>query len=146
MAEGMGAEGNWNGKEGRSISCLLPPRQEPSHISRVKPLNIRSGLHPGWAQGYQERMMATENLMRDAGSSMIKVLWDNLQGWDRLGGRREMQEGTRVYLWLTDTDVWQRQTQYPPIESKYYFRKPRQKKKIYIYIDTRTYITFMYFT
>lgn len=102
MAEGMGAEGNWNGKEGRS--SLLPPatQQEPSHISR------QATQHPIRSFTLAEhrdikRMMATENLMRDAGSSMIKVLWDNLQGWDRLGGRREMQEGTHVYTydWLT---------------------------------------------
>ena len=32
-----------------------------------------------------------------------------LEGWDRVGGRKEVQEeGTHVYLWLIHVDVWQK--------------------------------------
>lgn len=39
MTEGMGAEGNWKGEEGRFTFYLLPPQQEPSHTSRARPFN-----------------------------------------------------------------------------------------------------------
>ena len=41
------------------------------------------------------------------------VLGDNLEGWDGVGGRREVQEGgTCVYLCPIHADVWQKPTQY----------------------------------
>ena len=37
------------------------------------------------------------------------VPFDNLEGWDGVGGGREVQkEGTCVYLWLIHVDVWQK--------------------------------------
>ena len=40
--------------------------------------------------------------MYDAGSSRIKVLCDNLQGWDKEGGRREVQKGGGICTPMTD--------------------------------------------
>ena len=40
-------------------------------------------------------------------------LCDNLDGWDGIGGGKEVQEeGTYVYLWLIHVDVWKKPTQY----------------------------------
>ena len=39
------------------------------------------------------------------------MLCDNLEGWDRVGGRFKMEE-TYVCRWLTHVDVWQKPTQY----------------------------------
>ena len=40
-------------------------------------------------------------------------LCNNLEGWDRPGGGREVQEaGVQVYIWLIHIDVWQKPTQY----------------------------------
>jgi len=41
-------------------------------------------------------------------------LGDNREGWDGIGGRREVQEGGNIYiyLWLIHVDVWQKPTQY----------------------------------
>ena len=51
-------------------------------------------------------------MLYEAGSSN-PVLSDNLEEWDGVGGgRRFRREGTSVYLWLTDADVWQKPTQY----------------------------------
>ena len=38
------------------------------------------------------------------------ALYDNLEGWDGVGGGR--REGTYVYLWLIHVDIWQKPTQY----------------------------------
>ena len=41
------------------------------------------------------------------------MLCGNLEGWDGLGGGRELRrEGTYVYLWLIHVDVRQRPIQY----------------------------------
>ena len=41
------------------------------------------------------------------------LLCDNLEGWDGVGGGREVQRNeTYVYLWLIHDDVWQKSTQY----------------------------------
>ena len=41
------------------------------------------------------------------------MLCDNLEGWDRAGGGREVQgEKTCVYLWLVHADIWQKPTQH----------------------------------
>ena len=41
------------------------------------------------------------------------MLCDKLEGWDGVGGGREVQEGgTHVYLWLIHVDVEQKPTQY----------------------------------
>ena len=41
------------------------------------------------------------------------MLCDNLEGWDGVGGGREVYEGgSYVYLWLIHVDVWQKPTQY----------------------------------
>ena len=51
-------------------------------------------------------------MLYDGGSSN-QVLCDNLEEWDGVGGRREIQEGGDIlYLWLIHVDVWQRLTQY----------------------------------
>ena len=40
------------------------------------------------------------------------MLYDNLEGWDGVGGRREVQEGgAQVYLGLNHVDVWQKPMQ-----------------------------------
>ena len=38
------------------------------------------------------------------------MLCENLDGWDGMGGRFK-REGTYVYLWLIQVDIWQRPTQ-----------------------------------
>ena len=38
-------------------------------------------------------------------------LCDNLEGWNGVGGGRQVQEGTYVYLRLIHVDVWQKPTQ-----------------------------------
>ena len=36
-------------------------------------------------------------------------LYNNLEGWERMGGGREFKrEGTYVHLWLLHVDVWQK--------------------------------------
>ena len=40
---------------------------------------------------------ASGNLLYDAGSSNL-VLCDNLEGWDRVGGGREVQEGGDICI------------------------------------------------
>ena len=41
------------------------------------------------------------------------MLCDNLEGWDDVGGGREVKrEGAYGYLWLIHVDVWQKPTQY----------------------------------
>ena len=41
------------------------------------------------------------------------MLCDNLEGWDGVGGGREVYEGgSYVYLWLIHVDVWQKPTRY----------------------------------
>ena len=50
------------------------------------------------------------------------MLCDKVEGWDRVGGGREVQEGGAYgYLWLTHVDGWQKQhniVNYPPIKNK----------------------------
>ena len=51
-------------------------------------------------------------MLYDAGSPSL-VLCDNLDGsggWE-VGGRFK-REGTYVYLWLIDVDIWQKPTEY----------------------------------
>ena len=43
-------------------------------------------------------------MLYDAGNPRL-VLCDNLEGWGGEGGRREVQEGRDIYLWLTHVDV-----------------------------------------
>ena len=41
------------------------------------------------------------------------MLCDNLEGWDKVGGGREVQKGGDIYnLWLIHVDVWQKPTQH----------------------------------
>ena len=41
------------------------------------------------------------------------MLCDNLEGWDRVEGGMEVQEGGDMYnLWLIHVDVWQKPTQH----------------------------------
>ena len=41
------------------------------------------------------------------------VHWDNPEGWDGEGGRREGQDGgTHVHPWLIHVNVWQKPLQY----------------------------------
>ena len=41
------------------------------------------------------------------------MLCDNLEGWDRVEGGMEVQEGRDMYnLWLIHVDVWQKPTQH----------------------------------
>ena len=41
------------------------------------------------------------------------VLCDNLEGWDGVGGGKEVQEGrTLIYLWLIHIDIWKKPTQH----------------------------------
>ena len=41
------------------------------------------------------------------------MLCDSLEGWDGVGGGREVQEGgDYVYLWLIHVDGWQKLIQY----------------------------------
>ena len=41
------------------------------------------------------------------------MLCDNLEGWDGVGGGREVKrKGTCVYLWHIHVDVWQKPTQF----------------------------------
>ena len=39
------------------------------------------------------------------------MLWDNLEGWDEVGGRFK-SEATYVYLWLIHIAAWQKPTQH----------------------------------
>lgn len=133
MAEGMGAEGTGTARKEWLISCLLPPRQEPSHISRVKPLNIR---HPvftlaehrdikrGWWQQKIWCGMQGAQWLRCSGTT-----YRDGTGWE--AGGRCKRGHVYTYDWLTL--MWRVDKHNIPIESKYYFRKPRQKKYIYIY-------------
>jgi len=38
------------------------------------------------------KQIASGSFLHDAGSSNL-VLWDNLEGWEEVGSRREVQEG-----------------------------------------------------
>ena len=41
------------------------------------------------------------------------MLCDNLEGWDKVVGGREVQKGGDIYnLWLIHVDVWQKPTQH----------------------------------
>ena len=59
------------------------------------------------------KYIASENLLYDAGSSN-KVICDNLERWDGMGGGREVQERGDIYahLWLIHADLWQKPTKY----------------------------------
>ena len=47
------------------------------------------------------------------GKLLSGVLCVNLEGWDGVGGGREVQgEKTCVYLWLIHADAWQKPTQH----------------------------------
>ena len=51
-------------------------------------------------------------MLYDARSSN-PVFCDNLDGWNGIGGGKEVQEReTYVYLWLIHVDVWKKPTQY----------------------------------
>ena len=53
-----------------------------------------------------------EIYFHDPGSSN-PALCNKTEGWDGVGGRREVQkEGTRVYLRLIHVDEWLKPTQY----------------------------------
>ena len=55
--------------------------------------------------------IASGNLLYNAGNSN-PVLCGNREGWDGMGGGREVQEGgAYAYLWLIHGDVRQRPTQ-----------------------------------
>ena len=57
------------------------------------------------------------------------VLCNNLEGWDGVGGGREVTEGGEyVYLWLFNVDVWKKSSQYcnyPPINNKIKLKKKK---------------------
>ena len=41
------------------------------------------------------------------------MLCDNVEGWDGVGGGKEVQEeGTYIHLWLTHVDMWQKPAQH----------------------------------
>ena len=42
------------------------------------------------------------NLLYDAGSSN-SVFWDNLEGWDEVGGVKEVQEGGDIRIPVADS-------------------------------------------
>ena len=48
------------------------------------------------------KQIACRNLLHDAGSSN-QVLCDNLEGWDGVGGRREVQEGGNICTPMADS-------------------------------------------
>ena len=59
------------------------------------------------------KQIASGNLLFASGSSNWCPMTDNLEGWDGVGGGREVQkEGTYVYLWLIHVDVWQKPRQH----------------------------------
>ena len=56
--------------------------------------------------------MTSPGSMHKTGHSK-SVLWDNPEGWDGEGGKREVQDsGTYVHPWLIHVDVWQKPPQY----------------------------------
>ena len=58
------------------------------------------------------KQIASGNLLYDSGISNL-VLCDKLEGWDGVGGGREVQGGGGICIcwWLIHVDVWQKQTQ-----------------------------------
>ena len=48
------------------------------------------------------KQIASQNLLCDAGSSTL-VLCDNLEGWDAVGGGREVQEGGDMCISTADS-------------------------------------------
>ena len=56
--------------------------------------------------------MTSASSMNEAGNSKL-VLWDNPEGWDGEGGKREVQDsGAHVHPWPIHVDVWQKPPQY----------------------------------
>ena len=49
-------------------------------------------------------------MLYDSENSKL-VLSDNIEGWDGVEGRFK-REGTNVYLWLINVDVWEKPTQH----------------------------------
>ena len=57
------------------------------------------------------KQIASGNLLYDSGTSNL-VLCDNLEGWDRVRGEKEVQGGGDICIPMADhVDVWQKQTQ-----------------------------------
>ena len=57
------------------------------------------------------KRVASGNFLYDSGSSDDSVvLCEDLEGWE--AGGRLKSEGTYVYLWLIQVDIWQKPTQY----------------------------------
>ena len=58
---------------------------------------------------------------------------DNLEGWDGMGGGREVQDGGDICIpMVIHVDVWQKPTKYcnyPPIKNK--FKKNFKKKDVW---------------
>ena len=50
--------------------------------------------------------MPVKMLLYDAGSSNL-VLCDNLEGWDGMGGGREVQEGGDVCILMSVSKLWE---------------------------------------
>ena len=56
--------------------------------------------------------MTSASSKHEAGDSKL-VLWDNPEGWGGKGsGRKILDGGTHVHLWLIHVDVWQKAPQY----------------------------------
>ena len=51
---------------------------------------------------HMQSSIASGNLLYDAGSSN-PVLCDNPEGWDGVGGRKEIQEGGDIYMPVADS-------------------------------------------
>ena len=48
------------------------------------------------------KQIASGNLLYEAGSSN-PVLCDNLEGWDSVGGRKEVQKGGDIHIPMADS-------------------------------------------
>ena len=58
------------------------------------------------------KQITSASLVHEAGPSKL-VLWDNPEGWDGEGGRRDFQDGgTHVHPWLIQVNIWQNPPQY----------------------------------
>ena len=55
--------------------------------------------------------MTNRNLLYDAGS-LNPVLCDDLEGWDWVRSRRQVQEGEDVCVPMADSGIWQKLTEY----------------------------------
>ena len=49
------------------------------------------------------KWIASGNLLYDSGTSRSRLLCDNLEGWDVVGGGREVQEGGDICIPVADS-------------------------------------------